>query len=185
VLLLSGEVDEMAPAEPLQSCGHNLEALARTYSPALRSFFRRRILEHADVDDLVQDVFLHMARRVDLDDIANLEGYVFQTAANVLRDRLRKRFSHLSNAHEPISEDQPEDAVFSPERVLSGREAISLLQQALLELPQRTRLVFFLCRIEEISNADAAARIGISLSAVNKHMAKAMDLLMKRMRDQL
>jgi RNA polymerase sigma factor (sigma-70 family) len=175
----------MAPlTEQLESCGQNLEVLARTYAPALKSFFRRRILEHADVDDLVQEVFLRLMRRGNLTQITNFEGYIFQTAANVLRDRLRKRFSHLADAHETISEDQVEDAAFSPERVLSGREAIRLLKQALLELPERTRYVFFLCRIEGIPNADAACRLGISLSAINKHMAKAMELLMKRMKDE-
>jgi RNA polymerase sigma-70 factor (ECF subfamily) len=163
----------------------SVETLARAYAPALKRFFERRILEHADVDDLVQEVFLRLARRGDLGDIANLEGYVFQTAANILRDRLRHRFSHQANDHESISEDQPEEAVFSPERVLLGREAVDRLSAALRELPERTQAVFVLCRVEGISNAETARRLGISLSTVDKHMAKAMDYLMDRMKDDL
>jgi RNA polymerase sigma-70 factor (ECF subfamily) len=161
----------------------DVEALARLYAPALRRFFQRRIAEPADLDDLVQEVFLRLARRGDLAGVGNLEGYVFQTAANILRDRARRRATRRSEAHEPIGADHVEDAAFSPERVLLGREAIDQLRAALLTLPPRTRDVFFLGRIEGFGYAEIAARLGISLSAVNKHMAKALELLMDQVED--
>lgn len=165
--------------------GRHIETLARTYAPALKRFFERRVLEHADVDDLVQEVFLRLTRRGDLDEIFNLEGYIFQTAANILRDRLRHRFTHHVDSHEPISENEIEDAAFSPERVLQGKGALDRLSSAIVALPERTRVVFVCCRIEGLPYADVAARLGISLSAVNKHMAKAMDRLMDEMKDDL
>lgn len=168
----------------LQALGQNVEALVRTYAPALKRFFQRRILEHADVDDLVQDVFLRLARRGDLNDVVNPEGYVFQTAANILRDRLRQRFTHQTYNHQPIADSYVEDAAFSPERILLGREAIGRLKGALLELPERTRMVFFLCRIESIPYADVGNRLGISLSSVNKHMARAVEFLIDRMKEE-
>ncbi len=161
-----------------------METLARTYAPALRRFFQRRVLEHADVDDLVQEVFLRLTRRGDLNDVANLEGYIFQMAANILRDRLRQRFTHRTGDHEPLDDQQIEGAAFSPERVLLGRESVDRLRAALLELPQRTREVFFLGRIEGMPYAEIVTRLGISLSAVNKHMAKAMLFIMERMKDE-
>lgn len=169
------------PADQIQMPGQTLPLPAHSYAPALRRFFQRRILEHADVDDLVQEVFLRLARRGDLAGVGNLEGYVFQTAANILRDRLRRRFTHHARDHQPLSDEQVEDAAFSPERVLLGREAVDRLKDALLELPERTRMVFFLCRIEGMAYAEVCTRLGISLSAVNKHMAKAMEFLMDRM----
>lgn len=163
----------------------SIETLARTFAPALKRFFQRRILEHADVDDLVQEVFLRLTRKGDLGDIRNLEGYVFQLAANLLRDRLRYRFAHQLNKVEIISEDQIEDAAFSPERVLQGREAVERLQKAILTLPDRTRRVFVYCRIEGMPQAEVASRLGVSISAVEKHLAKAMTCLMDVMRDDL
>jgi RNA polymerase sigma-70 factor (ECF subfamily) len=162
-----------------------MSVLARTYGPGLRRFFQRRILEHADVDDLVQDVFLHLARRSEVSDIDNPHGYVFQTAANILRDRLRKRYTRAANLHEPIADNQAEEAAFSPERLLLGREAISVLTRALLELPERTRAVFFLSRIEGLPYAHVGRRLGISLRTVNNHMTKATEHLQGRMKDQL
>jgi RNA polymerase sigma-70 factor (ECF subfamily) len=171
-------------AEPLRDVAPaDVEALARQYAPALRRFFQRRSSEPADVDDLVQEVFLRLTRRGDLAGVDNLEGYVFQTAANVLRDRARRRATHRAHAHQPIGNDQVEGAAFSPERVLLGREAVGQLRAALLALPPRTRDVFFLGRIEGLGYAEIASRLGISLSAVNKHMAKALEFLMDRVQD--
>src|SRR5688572_14856250 len=59
----------------------HLEALARRHQPALRRYFERR-LPHigAEADDLVQEVFVRLAQRADRDEIANVEGYLFQVA---------------------------------------------------------------------------------------------------------
>ncbi len=173
----------MAP-QSNHEAGQDIGALARRFEPILRRFFRRRALEGTDVDDLVQDVFLRLTRRGGLSDVANLEGYIFQIAANILRDRLRQQVTHRLKDHEPIEEDQIEDAVLSPERVLQGKEALERLKGALFELPERTRTIFFLCRIEGMPHADVGTRLGLSLSAVNKHMAKAMEFLMERMKGE-
>jgi RNA polymerase sigma factor (sigma-70 family) len=161
-----------------------VESLAVRYRSALTRFFQRRVHDHADVDDLVQEVFLRLTRRGNLQEIENIEGYIFQTAANALRDRLRQRFVHKAGQHEELSEEHAEDAAFSPERVLLGREAIQHLNRALFELPERTRTVFFMCRIEGMPYAEVGERLGISLSAVNKHMAKSIGFLLTRMQEE-
>lgn len=163
----------------------DVAALARVYAPALRNFFQRRMRAHSDVEDLVQEVFLRLARRDGLDDVDNVQGYVFQTAANILRDYLRRRVTRQAEHHEPLDDELVEEAAFSPERVLLSRQAVSELREALLDLPSRTREVFFLARIEGLPYAAIVSRLGISLSAVNKHMAKAMQFLMNRMKDHL
>ncbi len=161
-----------------------VESLAVRYRSALTRFFQRRVPVHADVDDLVQEVFLRLTRRGNLQEIENIEGYVFQTAANALRDRHRQRLVRRAGQHEELSEEHPEDAAFSPERVLLGREAIQRLNRALFELPERTRTVFFLCRVEGMPYAEVGERLGLSLSAVNKHMARSIEYLLTRLQEE-
>ena len=155
------------------SSKQTLEALARAYGPALKRFFEKRILEHADVDDLVQEVFARLAKRAEIASIDNVQGYVVETAANVLRDRIRRRTVRAARAHVEYDDaaHAPED--FSPERVLLGKEMLKSLVSAIQELPERTRTVFVLQRFEELSYAEIAARLGVSVSAVEKHMMKA------------
>jgi RNA polymerase sigma factor (sigma-70 family) len=165
----------------------SIDFLAKTYAHVLTRFFERRVSEQADVEDLVQEVFLRLTRHGDLSDVENIEGYLFQTAANVLRDRLRQRTSRQVTWHEPIGLDHEvvDGAVVSPERVLQGKQAVRHLSEALLDLPERTRAVFVLCRIEGKPHVEVAMGLGTSLSTVNKHLAKAMDQLSERMREVL
>lgn len=141
------------------------DSFVRRYSGALRRFFQTRVLDWADIDDLIQEVFLRLARR-GLADIDNIEGYMFQAAANVLRDRIRHRATKFWSKETQLQESVTEDTAFSPERVLLGREAIQLVVEILKELPERTQQVFVLGCFEEMTQGETAKKLGISLSTV-------------------
>jgi RNA polymerase sigma-70 factor (ECF subfamily) len=157
-----------------------LEALAHAYRPALRRFFEKRILEHADADDLVQEVFLRLSKRSELEAIENVQGYLFETAANVLRDRIRRRAVRQAGNHVEYDETAHIVEDFSPERVLVGKQMLADVVSAIQELPERTRTVFVLQRFEELSYGEIAKRLGISVSSVEKHMMKAIAHLAER-----
>jgi hypothetical protein len=66
-----------------------LNALARRYYGPLISFFGKRTHNDADTQDLVQQVFLRLAQSRKDGEIHNPDAYIFQTAANTLRDHHR------------------------------------------------------------------------------------------------
>jgi RNA polymerase sigma-70 factor (ECF subfamily) len=66
-----------------------LDSLARRYYAPLASFFRKRTRNAPEVQDLVQQVFLRLAQSRELGEIRNPDAYIFQTAANTLRDHYR------------------------------------------------------------------------------------------------
>lgn len=149
-----------------------LEEWSRRYRPALLRFFQRRMPAGADREDLVQEVFLRLARQ-DLAAISNVEGYLFQAAANVLKDWRRRGVRHGSGAHDAIEEDIPAEVDFSPERVLLGKDAVAALVAALESLPERTRAVFLLYHFDNLPQAQIARRLGIAVRTVENNMAKA------------
>ena len=51
-------------------------------------------------------------------------------------------------------------------------------------MPERTRHVFVLRRIEGLRYQDVAKRLGLSVSAVEKHMQRAMLHLVQRLNDE-
>ena len=150
-----------------------LEEVAKRYYAPLLSFFRKRTRNPAEVEDLVQQVFLKLARHPDIAEIENPDAYIFQTASNTLKDHLRRDFvrgefaAPAEMAEEPSSE-------FSPERVLIGREDVSRLVVALRALPERTRDVFVLRCFEGLKHAEIAQLMGVSVRAVEKHAARAL-----------
>lgn len=152
----------------------SLEHLARRYSRALASFFRRRVSNKADVPDLVQDTFLRLAKLRSLDEVRQPEHYLFQTASSALRDRARRDTVRERGAHQEFEETHHSGSEISPERVAIGRFAVRELREVIERLPERTRDIFVLRVFEEMRTAEIAAALGISQRAVEKHHAKAL-----------
>ncbi|QQP95438.1 RNA polymerase sigma factor [Lysobacter enzymogenes] len=145
------------------------------YRLPLRGFFSKRVKDAAEVEDLTQEVFLHLIRRARGGPIEHVEQYVFQVAANTLRDWGRRRRARNQDAHESFDAEVHDPATdISPERVLLGKEQVELVAAALRGLPERTRDVFVLRVMEKKKYAEIAAMMAISVRSAEKHMAKAL-----------
>lgn len=154
-----------------------LDTLARRYTPALHSFFERRLHRKADVQDLVQDVFLRLSRLDDAGRIEKPEHYLFRTASSALRDHIRRQAVRQAHLHDPLHGPRAESLASAevplPE-TLDRNEAVGVLQATLRELPERTRDVFVLRMLEDLRTIDVARSLGISTRAVEKHYARAL-----------
>ncbi len=169
---------EPIPDGPM-SAGDDLHAWVLQYGPALRRYFARRA-DPADVDDLVQDVFLMMQSRGAASEIDNVEGYLFRTAANVLGQRRRRATWRWGRQEDVEAVDGLADDL-SPERVLIGKEAFDAMMAALEELPPRSALAFMLFRLDHMPQAAIARRMGISVRAVQALIQRAANRIYERM----
>lgn len=152
-------------------------ALAHAAEPlrdALRGYFRRRVSNSAEIDDLVQDVFARIVARGEGQAVEHLKGYVFQTAASVLVDHVRRRSSRHADAHVEFDPDRDSETDFDPEHILASRQDLQVVRKALLALPERTRTIFIMYRLEGKSLGEVAGQVGISVSAVQKHVVRAL-----------
>jgi len=147
----------------------------------LAGYFRCRVRNEADIDDMVQDVFLRLAARDSTEPVEHLGGYVFKVASSVLTDRARRSASHMADSHVVIDVERHAGVEFDPERVLSGREDLNCATAILLSLPERTRTVFILRRLEGYPYRKIAQHLGISVSAAEKHMLRAIQRLSEEM----
>lgn len=148
--------------------------MAERYYAPLLSFFRKRARHPADVQDLVQQVFLSLSRNPQVTAVQNPDAYIFQTASNAWRDHLRRRVVRGDVEVQSVEENGGAGSDFSPERVLLGQEAMAQVAAALRELPERTRDVFMLRCFEGLKHAEIAQLYGISVRAVEKHSARAL-----------
>lgn len=152
-----------------------------TYEKPLRRFFIRRLGPHAEIDDLVQEVFYRIFALGKQDQLENPQAYIFQVAANLIRDRARRTLTKHELSRHLATENETRVEEISPERVLQGKQAVAVLRNALEELPQRTRAVFVLHRFEGFKYREIAKRLGISPSSVEKHMMAAIKHVLERM----
>jgi RNA polymerase sigma factor (sigma-70 family) len=158
-------------------------ALSARYRSAIMAFFSRRISDRNDVEDMTQDVFVSLTRRAELDTIDNAERYIFQIAANLLRDRFR--LSRIRPVIESEGYADPNDRLIdeiSPERELLGREAYAAFTDALQELPERVRMIFVLNRFEEMPGREIAIALGVSQRLVEKDISRVLKLLRERLK---
>lgn len=162
----------------IMSGGEDLRAWVLQYAPALRRYFLRRA-NAADVDDLVQEVFLLMQSRGASSPIDNVEGYLFRTAANVLGQR-RRRTSWAWGRQEDPEEVAGLADELSPERILIGKETYDAMMEALRELPPRSALAFMLFRVEQLPQEVIARRMGISVRAVQALVQRAANRIFEK-----
>jgi RNA polymerase sigma-70 factor (ECF subfamily) len=160
-----------------------IEALSRRFRIPLRRFFEKRLGRRAEIDDLVQEVFLHLAGGGNIESVERPEAYLFKTAANVLHDRWRRLNARAAEAHEPYDEALHGNAreTLCPERALLGTQAVEQLVAALHELPERTRVVWALYHLEDLTHTEIGRRLGITVSSIEKHIARASAHLLKRL----
>lgn len=161
-----------------------IDSLSRRFRAPLRRFFEKRIgRRRSEIDDLVQEVFLRLTGGGKIESVAQPEAYLFRTAANVLNDRFRRLTARSAEAHEPYDEAVHGSAreTLSPERTLLGKQAIEQLVAALYELPERTRAVWALYHLEDLTHIEISKRLGITVSTIEKHIERASAHLLKRL----
>ena len=144
-------------------------------------YFGRRIRDRSDLEDMVQDVFARIAARDSDTPVENLGAYVMRTASSVLVDRARRRAARRGGMHVAFDSERHGAGEPDPERMLSAKEELNAATAALLALPERTRAVFVLRRLQGLRHREIADRLGISVSAVEKHMVRAVDHLGQEM----
>lgn len=160
-----------------------LDDLVARFSTPLASYFRRRVGSEDEVADLVQEVFLRVARLPDAQAIEVPDRFLFVVAANTLRDRGRKLAARGYPIHVAIDDLEIESADISAFRVLAGKQGVEHIEIALRELPERTRDVLILKLFEEYRMADVASALAISKRAAEKHYARALLHLQTRLED--
>jgi RNA polymerase sigma factor (sigma-70 family) len=161
-----------------------IDALSRKFRAPLERFFEKRLgRRQAEIDDLVQEVFLRLAGGGKIESVEQPEAYLFRTAANVLNDRWRRSTARAAEAHEPYDDAMHGSAreTLSPERALLGAQALEQLVAALYELPERTRVVWALYHLEDLTHTEIARRLGITVSTIEKHISRASAHLLKRL----
>jgi len=160
-------------------------ALVASLRPALVAYFHSRCRNVAEAEDLAQDVVVRALAHADALSPGRENRYVFRIALNRWRDRGRRLVSHgACVAWDEQSVLMVSDG-FCPERIASGEQELERVVNVLLELGERTRQALMLYRVERMRQADIAKVMGISVSAVEKHLARAAAHLAHRALDSV
>lgn len=157
--------------------GGLLDALFRAEAPRLRRYFGRRLRGSDDAGDLVQEAFLRFADATRERLPARPAAYLQRIATNLLIDRARRPQMLLDGDIDIASAPGQEDGL-----LVDG--VMRVYRDALDALPERTRTVFLLYRVDGLVYREIGERMGISIPAVQKHMARALEHLALALADE-
>lgn len=178
-------LDPAAAREPAAATGaERFEALTRRLRIPLLRYFTRRTGSQPDSEELVQDLFLRLLRRPGLMSLESVDGYVFEAAANLLRDKVKRERTRPMLSAVDLYRINLADDLPGAEDVVGGRQSLQRIHAALKALSPRARTIVILRRFEDMSHAQIAARLNISVSAVEKHLVRSMAVLRDALRDQ-
>jgi RNA polymerase sigma factor (sigma-70 family) len=153
-----------------------LAGLYQAHADELHGFARRRA-GRQEAEDVVQDAYLHLLQRGTTATLEHPRAYLFRIAANLAVDLARKTKIRLRYAGEGLEHACHAETPPSPEAAAGGAMELRRLQASLAELPPLCRAAFLLNRVEDLTHAEIAARLGVSVRTIDRHMVKAREHL--------
>ena len=151
-------------------------------------FFTIRLGTPAEAEDLVQEIYLKISAIETSSDIKDPAAYLYRMGSNLLVDRVRTEirgrrrnrewhdaYRTAIDGHDLLDEPSQDDA-------LDAKQRLAQLLAAVDQLPPQCQNVFRLYRFEGLAHGEIAARLGISRSAVEKHVSVALKHLVERLK---
>ena len=178
---------ELGHFSAAQTTGASAEVteLYEDYSSHLSATIRKMYGDGPpDPDDVAQEAFRRVIERGNLSSIKNLKAFIWRIARNlVLKERevrqARSRYDfEVEQIYFPLKDDNS-----TPERIISAREQLTLINEVLSQMPEKRRRALVLHRIEGLSVAEVGRRLGIGRTAAAKHVARAVAELNARFLD--
>lgn len=161
------------PIAGRESASLDLERIFQRYHKRLMQFLRRRGRTPDDAADIAQDAYARLAS-VDMDDVRAPGTFLFTTALNIMRDRMRSPSTRHAQASVQLEAVPLACPVPHAEQGLAWKEQLLVLEAALAELNPNCRAVFVLHRYRDMPQREIAERLGISVSMVEKYVKRAL-----------
>lgn len=129
--------------------------------------------------DLVQDVFVRALVRSQSERLENPAGYLWRIAQNLLIDTLRVRKRRGPQVQFDEAQHSPDLA--DQAAILEAAQLQLIYEAAMAALPKRTRDIFLMHRVDELTYQEIAAATDLTTAGVEFHMSKALAHLARRL----
>ncbi|NQD53767.1 sigma-70 family RNA polymerase sigma factor [Pseudomonas sp. CM25] len=141
----------------------------------LLQFLTRRMSDRQRAADVAQETYLKLLH---IDEqavpVLHARSFIFRVAGNLAIDTLRRERRIAASHDDSDGASELACPAPAPEAALLARERLQILDQALLQLPANARQALLLNRIEGLTQAQIALRLGVSESMVAKYIGQAL-----------
>jgi RNA polymerase sigma-70 factor (ECF subfamily) len=148
------------------------EAIWREFHQRLRAFISRRVRRSADVEDILQEVFIRIHRSVDsVQNAERLSAWIFQLTRNAIVDHFRIGKGQSEAVREDVDTVAPTDSAGEERQAL--KELSECIQPMVAGLPTIYREAIELTDLNGLTQIEAAQRSGLSFSGMKSRVQRA------------
>ena len=140
----------------------------------LLQYLRHNWRDESDVEDLLQDIYVRVYEAAQKELPDNTKAYLFQTARNLIANRVRDRRVVPMDAVADLDALGVAIDTLGPDRTVMAREELRRLQVALDRLPPRCRQAVVLAYVEGLTGQEIAERMGITKFTVSEHLSNGV-----------
>jgi RNA polymerase sigma-70 factor (ECF subfamily) len=145
----------------------------------VRARLRRTGTHRDEIDDIVQEAYCRLAAMPSVEHIVNGRAYFFQTARNIVIERIRHaRVVRIDSVTE-IDALNVVDSEPSQEQVVASRHELRRVQELIESLPPRCRDIFKLRRVYGMPQREIARRLGVSENVVEMQVMRGLRLILR------
>jgi RNA polymerase sigma factor (sigma-70 family) len=141
----------------------------------LRTCLHRYARNPSDVEDLLQETYARLLAAGTTEQVAvqSVRAFALAIARNVALDWLRRRQVVSIELIGDLEKLQVLDEEGQIEEIVNADQEVALLREAISRLPKKSRRVFMLRKLHDLSHKEIAARLKISPNTVEQHLRKA------------
>lgn len=146
---------------------------------AIARFVRARGV--SDVEDLLHEVWINVASKPSAGPIADPLAYLFRCAHNLIIDGRRAEVQRIRRERmwtELATHGGCDGYEESSERAVMARETLQEAERVLDELGTKTKRIFYRYRLDGLTRSEVAQEMGLSVSAIEKHLRRAYQRLL-------
>ncbi|MDN3380582.1 MULTISPECIES: sigma-70 family RNA polymerase sigma factor [unclassified Pseudoalteromonas] len=133
----------------------------------------RRTYNRDNAQDIAQDTFIRLLNKPAVyHEIRSPRAWLTKVAGNLVTDDIRRKI--LEENYVAYLESMPETAYFSPEEQFQLLKLLEQIDSLLSSLRSIEKKAFLMVRLDGLSYKEVASQLGVSLSSIEKYIAKAM-----------
>jgi RNA polymerase sigma-70 factor (ECF subfamily) len=152
----------------------DFKQLFDTYFDEIRRFVFYRCGDEDTASDIAQDVFLKIWEKRDRLICEKMKPLLYKMANEKIIDNYRREV--CQNGFQQSLKIDAESEI-SPEEKMVSDEFIASYAEALVQIPEKQRLVFLMNREDDLKYKEIAECLQISVKTVEKRMSAALQLL--------
>lgn len=139
----------------------------------LRNFLYYKLGDTQAAEDIAQEAFIKLWEKRGSVRMGTVKTFLFTIGSNLAINQMKHKQVRFNFANRQVSMVEKE----TPEFLLEQKEFKARLEEVIALMPDGSREVFLMHRLEDKKYAEIAELLEISVKAVEKRMSKALQVL--------